>query len=332
VLRETGERLLPDDQRGKILHAEHLARYRFTAALARGRHVLDAASGEGYGTAMLAAASASGVVGVDSAPEAVAHAREKYGLDYREADVAELPFPDASFDLVVSFETIEHVADADRALAEFRRVLSEDGILVVSTPNPAEYRVENPFHVREYGTEEFRELLRGHFRNVRLLYQQNWLLSSVLDDDQLRCEDGERPLELAVTKVAGQQPDAALYTIAVCGAQAPSPPPSVAVAAGVFELSSLLGQVRSLVDQNERLQEGRADAADDRDRLRRRLGGVERDARRATRAAKRSKSKLDDERRRRRAAEAELGRLKGSPGHRALSFTADLVATVRRRG
>jgi len=293
--------------------------------------VLDAASGEGYGTAMLAAASASGVVGVDSAPEAVAHAREKYGLDYREADVAELPFPDASFDLVVSFETIEHVADADRALAEFRRVLSEDGILVISTPNPAEYRVENPFHVREYGTEEFRELLRGHFRNVRLLYQQSWLLSSVLDDDQLRSEDGERPLELEVTKVIGQQPEGALYTIAVCGQQAPSPPPSVAVAAGVFELTSLLEQVRSLVEQNERLQRERADAAGDRDRLRRRLGDVETNTRRVSRAAKRSKSKLDEERRRRRAAEAQLERLRGPAGGRALSLIADLAATVRRR-
>ena len=135
-----------------------------------------------------------------------------------------------------------------------------------------------------------------------------------------------------MTKVAGQEPEAALYTIAVCGEQAPSPPPSVAVAAGVFELNSLLEEVTSLVEQNERLQGERADAAGDRDRLRRRLGDVERNARRATRAAKRSKSKLDEERRRRRAAEAELGRLKGSPGHRALSFTADLVATVRRRG
>jgi len=116
VLRETGERLLPDDQRGKILHAEHLARYRFTAALARGRRVLDAASGEGYGTAMLAAASASGVVGVDSAPEAVAHAREKYGLDYREADVAELPFPDASFDLETEARRADLAATVRRRL------------------------------------------------------------------------------------------------------------------------------------------------------------------------------------------------------------------------
>jgi septal ring factor EnvC (AmiA/AmiB activator) len=134
-----------------------------------------------------------------------------------------------------------------------------------------------------------------------------------------------------VTKVAGQEPEAALYTIAVCGEQAPSPPPSVAVAAGVFELNSLLEEVTSLVEQNERLQGERADAAGDRDRLRRRLGDVERNARRATRAAKRSKSKLDEERRRRRAAEAQLERLRRSPGHRALSLVAALAATVRRR-
>ena len=134
-----------------------------------------------------------------------------------------------------------------------------------------------------------------------------------------------------MTKVAGQEPEAALYTIAVCGEQAPSPPPSVAVAAGVFELNSLLEEVTSLVEQNERLQGERADAAGDRDRLRRRLGDVERNARRATRAAKRSKSKLDEERRRRRAAEAQLERLRGPPGRRALSLVAALAATVRRR-
>src|SRR2546426_8872802 len=109
MLEATGERLLPDQQRGELVHAEHLARYRFATQFARRRRVLDAASGEGYGTAMLAAAGAGAAVGVELDPDVVAHAREKYGLEFVQGDVCDLPFDESSFDLVVSFETIEHV-------------------------------------------------------------------------------------------------------------------------------------------------------------------------------------------------------------------------------
>ena len=99
MLEVTGERLLPEQQRGELVHAQHLARYRFAAQFARGRRVLDAACGEGYGTAILAAAGARAAVGVDIDQPTVDHARAKYGLDFERADVAELPFEDGSFDL-----------------------------------------------------------------------------------------------------------------------------------------------------------------------------------------------------------------------------------------
>ncbi|MGH2898589.1 MAG: class I SAM-dependent methyltransferase, partial [Solirubrobacteraceae bacterium] len=145
-LEATGERLIPEAFAGSLVLAEHLARYRFAARLARGRAVLDAACGEGYGSAMLAAAGAASVVGIDIDAETVAHARATHGIDAREGDVGRLPCEDASFDLVVSFETIEHVAEPERALDEFRRVLSPGGILVVSTPNGDEYLEDNPYH------------------------------------------------------------------------------------------------------------------------------------------------------------------------------------------
>jgi SAM-dependent methyltransferase len=265
----TGERLLPDEQRGELVHAEHLARYRFARALARDRRVLDAASGEGYGASLLQRAGARSVVGVDIDPEAVDAARAKYGLDFRVADVAELPFADASFDLVTSFETIEHLSDAPRAVAELRRVLAEAGVLVISTPNVDEYLVDNPFHERELTPAEFRDLLTAHFEPVSFLYQQNWLASLVLGAEQLaREEPNDGPLDVDLTKVAGRAPGGELYTIAVCG-PVPSPLPEVGVLTAVYEAHRMAQDVvraqrdldawieRSL-DAERRLEETRA--------------------------------------------------------------------------
>lgn len=217
MLEVTGERLLPEQQRGELVHAQHLARYRFAAQLAQGRRVLDAACGEGYGAAMLAAAGAKAAVGVDIDQATVDHARSRYGLEFERADVARLPFEDASFDLVVSFETLEHVPDAASAIAEFRRVLAPDGVLVASTPNSDRYLVDNEFHTREFTTQEFGELLAPHFSEVALFYQQDWLTSAVMGEAQLGADDAARPLALDLTKVARHRPGDQLFTIAVCG-------------------------------------------------------------------------------------------------------------------
>lgn len=234
----TGERLLPDQQRGELVHAEHLARYRFATQFARGLRVLDAASGEGYGTAMLAGAGAASVVGVEIDAATVAGARQKYGLEYVEGDVCELPFGDASFDLVVSFETVEHVEDPARAVSEFKRVLAPGGTLVVSTPNTAESLVENPFHTRELSPDQFSALLGEHFDRVRIMYQQNWLLSAVLGEDQFRSDDPDRALDLDLLKVAGREPGRQLYSVAVCGG-ASERLTETGVMTGVFEAHRL---------------------------------------------------------------------------------------------
>jgi 2-polyprenyl-3-methyl-5-hydroxy-6-metoxy-1,4-benzoquinol methylase len=189
-LDATGERLIPEAYAGEIVLAEHLARYHLAARLAPGRRVLDAACGEGYGAAMLAAASAASVVGVDIHAETVAHARRRYELDVRIGDVGKLPFANGEFDLVVSFETIEHVPDPEGALSEFARVLAPDGVLIVSTPNATEYLVENPFHQRELTPVEFFAALDARFVTVRPLYQQNFLTSVVLDGERLERDDG----------------------------------------------------------------------------------------------------------------------------------------------
>jgi SAM-dependent methyltransferase len=243
TLDRTGERLVPDAQHGELVHAEHLARYRLAAQLAPGRRVLDVACGEGYGSALLAAAGAGTVVGVDLDPATVEHARTRHGIDARAGDVRALPFEDGSFDLVVSFETIEHVEEPERALDELARVVAPDGLVVVSTPNSRQYLVENPFHVREFEHAEFVELLQARLPAVRLLYQHNWLTSAVLDERSMREQGGAQQLPVELTKVRAVEPGDELYLVAVCGREPDVRLRAVGVMAGVDEAHALAARL-----------------------------------------------------------------------------------------
>ncbi|MEP7327920.1 MAG: class I SAM-dependent methyltransferase [Betaproteobacteria bacterium] len=179
----TGERFLPE-VRGAIWY-EHWHRYAVVAPLAVGKRVLDAASGEGYGSFLLAREAAS-VVGVDVSPAAIAHAQQRYvrgNLQFVPASVTALPLPDASVDLVVSFETIEHLTAQAPMLAEFRRVLTPKGALVISSPNRPVYNegggVDNHYHVRELDRAELAALLTPAFP-VQAWYAQRVIAQSAL--------------------------------------------------------------------------------------------------------------------------------------------------------
>jgi SAM-dependent methyltransferase len=259
-LEATGERLVPEAYAGELVLAEHVARYLLAARLAPGRRVLDAACGEGYGSAMLAGAGAASVVGVDIDAQTVAHARRRYGLNARVGDVGELPFADGDFDLVVSFETIEHVADPERVLGEFARVLAGDGLLLVSTPNAREYLVDNPFHVRELTPEELIGALESRFGEVRPLYQQNFLTSAILDAGTLAVADSEQRLDLEVRMVARVEPGRELYTLALCGPPGlPALHADIGVLSDVYEAHDLAQRAveaeRILREWNERATE-----------------------------------------------------------------------------
>jgi SAM-dependent methyltransferase len=164
------ERMVPEEAHARTFW-EHIGRYRFAKDYVRGKRVLDIACGEGYGAAALARAGASSVVGVDLSAEVCEHARRKYGLDARPGDAQAIPLPDRSVDVVVSFETIEHVERPDTFLRECARVLVPEGTLIVSTPNRPVYTGEaasNPFHRIEFDEREFLGLLGPRFRSVRL--------------------------------------------------------------------------------------------------------------------------------------------------------------------
>lgn len=182
----TGERFIPGVV-GEIAY-EHCHRYAFAGRFAHGMRVLDAACGEGYGSALLAEVAAF-VVGVDIDAGVVAAARQSYGpgrrVSFEAASVTQLPLADASVDAVVSFETVEHLPAEDQRqmLAEFARVLTPGGVLVLSSPNRPEYSdargYTNPFHVHELDRSELAALLQPHFPAQQWFCQRRYLGSSI---------------------------------------------------------------------------------------------------------------------------------------------------------
>jgi GT2 family glycosyltransferase/SAM-dependent methyltransferase len=176
VLPFTGERFVPEVH-GNI-ELEHLHRYRQACQIAGGKEVLDIASGEGYGSAMLAT-RASKVIGVDISIEAVKHALKRYkndNLGYVVGNCADIPLADASVDMVVSFETIEHHDQHEKMMQEFKRVLRPSGVLLISSPDKYHYSVEtgysNQYHIKELYQHEFKQLLGNYFKNVAYFGQR----------------------------------------------------------------------------------------------------------------------------------------------------------------
>lgn len=164
----TGERFIPGT-RGEIW-IEHWHRYHFASRWAKGKRVLDLACGEGYGAALLAR-HADSVTGVDVSPQAIDHAKRAYGklrnAKFAVGSATAIPAEDASFDVAVSFETLEHIHEQDQLLAELCRVLKPEGLLIISCPNKAEYTdkrgTQNEFHVKELYRPELDALVRRRF-------------------------------------------------------------------------------------------------------------------------------------------------------------------------
>jgi SAM-dependent methyltransferase len=213
----TGERVIP----GQVdidLFNEHMARYAFAARLARGKRALDAGCGAGYGSAELARAAASTVMGIDSAADAIEYARAHYqtpNLAFEQASCSALPFGDASFDLIVAFEVIEHLADWREFLAEARRTLAPNGQFMVSTPNKLYYgesrgsQGQNPFHVHEFEFAEFRDELRAVFPHVSLYLENH------VEGVTFRPHEADNTVEVRVDP-GDAAPEESHFFVAVC--------------------------------------------------------------------------------------------------------------------
>lgn len=145
---------------------QHVERYRFALThLSSGQRVLDIACGAGYGTAMISQYGCE-VIGADYDDESISTAKASWPHEtFVEANALELPFEDCSFDVVVSYETIEHVSAGDQFLSEMHRVLKPGGTFICSTPN-VRYTVHPDYHLKEYEAVEFYELVRRRFIEV----------------------------------------------------------------------------------------------------------------------------------------------------------------------
>lgn len=170
--------------------AEHLHRYAVAKGFTTNKTVLDIACGEGYGSNLMAQGAAQ-VYGVDIDKGAVQNAKAKYkqpNLSFLVGSADQIPIPDASVDVVVSFETIEHHDKHDEMLSEIKRVLKADGILIMSSPDKKYYTDEtgdtNSFHVKELYQHEFKALINKYFSNCNYFNQRHLMGSFLVAEEE----------------------------------------------------------------------------------------------------------------------------------------------------
>lgn len=153
-----------------------MMRYEFAAHHTKGKRVADIACGTGYGAHhILNHGRAESVVGIDISKDAIGYAKEHYSadnLDFMIGDATSLPLDNEVFDVVVSFETIEHIHYYEMYLREIHRILKPGGTFIVSTPNK-KWSGENPYHISEFTLSDFREVLADMYTDVRIYGQDH---------------------------------------------------------------------------------------------------------------------------------------------------------------
>lgn len=174
------ERLIPGTLEWEQFYHEHEQRYRFFAERFVGLDVLDAACGVGYGSVLIAGAGAKSAVGIDIDPQTVAYARQHFAhprVAFAEVSAEQLTKLSQTFDVVVSFETVEHLREPARFFAEVHRVLRPGGLFICSTPNRdfagKEDKNANPYHLSEMSFAEFSAAFAEHFRIEEQYHQSH---------------------------------------------------------------------------------------------------------------------------------------------------------------
>jgi 2-polyprenyl-3-methyl-5-hydroxy-6-metoxy-1,4-benzoquinol methylase len=331
----TGERVIPGEVDIDLLN-EHMARYTFAARLARGKRVLDAGCGTGYGSAELARA-AERVVGVDRAPAAIEFARAHYAavnLSFEEASCETLPHAGGSFELVVAFEVIEHLEDWRGFLREARRVLAPNGQLVVSTPNRLYYTESrgldgaNPFHVHEFDFAEFRAELIAVFPHVSLFLENH------VEGFTFQPHEAGSTAEVRVD-AGDPAPDESHFFVAVCANRPQTGNPTfvyVPRTANVLrERERHIGLLEKEVDEKNRWL---ADAQRDLARMTSQYARLEGELEESNRWAGDLNRELEDRRARVTDLQAELAHEQETARQMAESYEAkvrDLEADIRSK-
>lgn len=179
----TGERMIPSLNKGFTFYFEHLLRYTFAGQFVKNKSILDLGCGSGYGSYLLKIAGANTVLGIDIDHETISYAKEQYkrkGVTFREGDVTKNNLQPSSFDVVVSFEVIEHIKEHDTFIKSIKSCLVKNGVLCISTPNKKTYSSNNnPFHLMELDPSEFKSLLKKYFKHV-YLFDQSFYFTNLL--------------------------------------------------------------------------------------------------------------------------------------------------------
>lgn len=197
----TGERVVPGKTPARIWN-DHVGRYEFAKQLVeRSQTVLDIACGTGYGTSILADACRL-CVGVDIDIDSVSYARERYGRSnvvFIVGDIVTIPLR-WKFDVVVCFETIEHVSDPVKAMCEIKELIDEGGMLIISSPNryvtsPGRGSTDqpcNPFHTKEFSRSELNGLLSTYFSQAQWYGQHPCASGMPISETSQRVADPNR--------------------------------------------------------------------------------------------------------------------------------------------
>lgn len=159
-MMDFNERVIPDIS-ANFLYKEALARYQFAKKfINRSKSVLDIGCGTGYGTSVISA------TGLDVDPEAISYARKHYpNTNFVVGSALKLPFADHKFDVVISFETIEHFPQTTKFLSEVKRVLRPKGLFILSTPNG---KISSLYHAKYFTSKSLATVLKKHFSGVQL--------------------------------------------------------------------------------------------------------------------------------------------------------------------
>lgn len=214
-LADTGERMIPEFHKGTLIYAEHMIRYQSAEEIVKGKTILDIASGSGYGTNLLAK-SAKKAYGVDVSEEAISYAKNNYAADNIEfilGDGEKIPLADNSVEVVVTFETIEHIKDYKKFMSEIRRVLTPDGVAIVSTPNDIEFAEGNHFHLHEFEYKELYDMVKADFKYVDSYYQGTWKYVALGD---IELFENEQMPAVQTFNYAPLKRDQTLYFYLVC--------------------------------------------------------------------------------------------------------------------
>lgn len=259
----TGERYVPSEH--GVIKYEHLHRYAAAQVFCTDKVVLDIASGEGYGAALLSG-SAKTVIGVDIDSASVGHAQEKYvdqdNLQFKVGSCAQIPVPTDSIEVVTSFETIEHHDQHEEMMQEIRRVLKPEGMLIISSPNKLTYSDEpnyhNDYHVKELYYQELDALLGQYFQHVCIYGQRIASASFLTPLEEIFCDNSaltsftNGPKGLSQSVVSLRSP---MYFFATCSNSALQPiPASTYLEADDDLYSQTIIQVSSVVSAEKQMQ------------------------------------------------------------------------------